>query len=61
MSLRIKEEIEKAIVSDYLEYYSTSDLAIKYNFHRVTIQRILKTYNIPLRKRTAAFHDIHFF
>lgn len=55
-------EIEKQIVADYLENFGTAELAKKYNLHRTTIQRILKNYNIPLRKRTtAAKFDIHFF
>ena len=55
-------EIEKQIVADYLENFGTAELAKKYNLHRTTIQRILKNYNTPLRKRTtAAKFDIHFF
>lgn len=55
-------EIEKQIVADYLENFGTAELVKKYNLHRTTIQRILKNYNIPLRKRTtAAKFDIHFF
>lgn len=55
-------EIEKQIIADYLENFGTTELAKKYDLHRTTIQRILKNYNIPLRKRTTiAKFNIHFF
>jgi DNA-binding transcriptional regulator WhiA len=54
--------IKTEIIRDYTEnFIGTLDLAAKYNFHRTTIQKILKEAGIKLRKKTPQINVNHFF
>lgn len=62
MPTRTPKEIETQVVQLYQENYGTTELSEMFNLHRSTIQRILKSYNVPLRKTTTTYkYNIHFF
>lgn len=48
------EEIKNNIIKLYKEGLSNKDLAIKFNLHRTTIQRILKKEKVKLHKRKSS-------
>lgn len=57
---KIEKDKSNLIINDYtINYLSNSKLAIKYNLHRGTIQRILIENNIKLRKKTPNINVNH--
>lgn len=61
MPQKTNEKIEKEIIKLYNEGYGTLELSKKFDLHRATIQRILKSNNVKLRKRAPVHYNIHFF
>ena len=62
MGIRINQELENCIISDYNNGYGTNYIADKYNLHRSTIQRCLQRNNVELRRVSPYSHyNVHFF
>lgn len=58
MEINIKEQIKNDYVNNFLSNY---ELSKKYGVHRTTIQKILKSEGILLRKKTPLIKVNHFF
>ena len=54
--------MKNLIINDYVNnYLGTQELARKYNLHRTTIQKYLKSENVELRKRTSRIKVNNFY